>query len=285
LNDDCLISETQRLVQRERELLTVILHHLREIERRRLFGTYSSLTTYVVGALGYSEDQAYRRIAAMRLLKDLPKIEKQLNSGAINLTQVGLAHSLFKAEKLNGQPMSPVEKAKVFDAIAGQSKRETQQTLRTFTGAAPKAPDRITPLGEGRNLVSGEMSDQTLRKVERLRGLLAHIDPNLSFGDLVDQACDIAIADLDPARAPARKVSAISKAAIRRQIWARDGGACVNCGSRFALEEDHVRPAAMGGAYTLENMRLLCRSCNQRAAVAQFGPGKMEPYLHPRRRG
>ncbi len=38
LNDACLISETKRLALLEREWLDRLLQHLREIERRRLFG-------------------------------------------------------------------------------------------------------------------------------------------------------------------------------------------------------------------------------------------------------
>ena len=71
----------------------------------------------------------------------------------------------------------------------------------------------------------------------------------------------------------------ISKAEIKRQIWKRDENKCSNCGSTYALEEDHRVPKAKGGEYTLENMRLLCRSCNQRAAIKHYGTKKMEEFL------
>ena len=41
LSDDSLISNTKNLVHKEREIITEILHHLREIERRRLFSKWS----------------------------------------------------------------------------------------------------------------------------------------------------------------------------------------------------------------------------------------------------
>ncbi len=71
----------------------------------------------------------------------------------------------------------------------------------------------------------------------------------------------------------------MSKAEIKRQIWKRDEGQCTNCGSTFAIEEDHRLPKAKGGQYTLENIRLLFRSCNQRAAIQHFGARKMEKFL------
>ncbi|NUM87788.1 MAG: hypothetical protein HUU37_01155, partial [Bdellovibrionales bacterium] len=51
LTDKTLLEETENLVRKERQLLGVILRHLREIERRRLFSSlgYSSLFTYCVG--------------------------------------------------------------------------------------------------------------------------------------------------------------------------------------------------------------------------------------------
>lgn len=63
-------------------------------------------------------------------------------------------------------------------------------------------------------------------------------------------------------------------AALKREIWRRDGGKCTRCGSRHALEIDHRRPFAMGGSTNFGNLRLLCRSCNQFVAVRAFGVEK-----------
>jgi HNH endonuclease len=50
---------------------------------------------------------------------------------------------------------------------------------------------------------------------------------------------------------------------IKRAVWERDEGLCVECGSDFDLQYDHVIPVAMGGASTVENLQLLCAACNQ----------------------
>lgn len=51
--------------------------------------------------------------------------------------------------------------------------------------------------------------------------------------------------------------------ALRREIFRRDGGRCVACGSAELLQFDHVIPVAMGGATTAENLQLLCAPCNR----------------------
>lgn len=50
---------------------------------------------------------------------------------------------------------------------------------------------------------------------------------------------------------------------IRREVWRRDGGKCVKCGSREKLEYDHIIPVAKGGSNTARNIELLCEACNR----------------------
>jgi hypothetical protein len=50
---------------------------------------------------------------------------------------------------------------------------------------------------------------------------------------------------------------------VRRVVFERDGGQCMDCGSNFDLQYDHVIPVALGGATTIENLQLLCGQCNR----------------------
>jgi 5-methylcytosine-specific restriction endonuclease McrA len=51
---------------------------------------------------------------------------------------------------------------------------------------------------------------------------------------------------------------------LRRAVFERDGGRCVECGAMFDIQYDHVLPVALGGATTVENLQLLCAECNRR---------------------
>ena len=50
---------------------------------------------------------------------------------------------------------------------------------------------------------------------------------------------------------------------VRREVWRRDSGKCVKCGSRENLEYDHIIPIAKGGSNTTRNIELLCEVCNR----------------------
>jgi len=53
----------------------------------------------------------------------------------------------------------------------------------------------------------------------------------------------------------------------RKLVFIRDNYCCVKCGSKKNLEIHHIVPHAMGGSSRLENLQLLCRSCNQMKGV------------------
>jgi HNH endonuclease len=49
---------------------------------------------------------------------------------------------------------------------------------------------------------------------------------------------------------------------VKLVVWARDGGACIRCGSKQNLHFDHVIPVVKGGGNSAENIQVLCQICN-----------------------
>jgi hypothetical protein len=318
--DVTLIANTESLIRQEREILTNVLHHLREIERRRLFSSlgYKSLFDFTVKRLGYPEDQAYRRISAMKLLKELPEIEEKINQGQISLTHIGLAHSLFKHEKkVLQKEMSYEQKLSIFDQIANKSVREAERiTLSLSSTLSVAKKDRVTSVSESLIEMKFTASADLREKIDCLKGWLAHTNPNLTLGELFEKLCDLGLQEWDPSKTAAprkRRVinrslrnscdvsigiacgvgksiavasggsSTKSLAQIKREVFLKANSKCEKCGSSYALEIDHVQPLALGGSNEPGNLRLLCRSCNQRAAIQKLGQNRMDPFLMSKR--
>jgi hypothetical protein len=55
---------------------------------------------------------------------------------------------------------------------------------------------------------------------------------------------------------------------VKRFVFRRDGGKCVQCGSSELLHFDHIIPVALGGGHTAENLQLLCATCNREKAAS-----------------
>ena len=259
ISDQALVDETIRLVREEREILTAILHHLKEIEKRRLFCLYKcpSLFEFAVQILKYSEPQAQRRISAMRLLRDLPEIENKITDGSLSLTHLNLAQNLFSKQKKAGKAYDMSEKTQILQDMENTTKREAEKIIYA------KAPE-LKPKGLDFNMIT----DDSLReKLLKLKGQYAHTHPDISLNELLHLLCDQALS-------PAKK-----KTQLERQVWERDQSRCTNCHSTYAIQSDHRIPHAKGGPTTVENMRLLCRKCNQRAAIVHFGQQKMARYV------
>jgi hypothetical protein len=78
---------------------------------------------------------------------------------------------------------------------------------------------------------------------------------------------------------PGRKAISVR---VDRAVMQRDDGRCQIldprtgriCGSRWQVELDHIKPWALGGADTAENLRCVCRRHNARRAEKMFGPWK-----------
>ncbi len=271
LCDQSLWSSAMKSASNERAALTNLLHHLVEIERRRLFSKYkfTSMFDYVVRGLKYSEAEAGLRISAMRLLRDISEIEGKVADGSLSITNLRLAQKMFATELKNGRNMDKSAKMEVLDQLLNLSTRQAEKVVHAI---CPSMDLR-------KELHFNDIQDEALReKLLRLKGKFAHIKGDMSLIEVLHKLCDDALMEKLP-RAQDVVFDTESTAAVRRAVWARDEGMCSNCGSTYAVEIDHILPQAAGGASTLENMRLLCRSCNQRAAIEYFGREKMEGHL------
>lgn len=295
-----LLEKTKTLVAEERRLLTQVLHHLAEIERRRLYAEqgYPSLFEYCVKALGYSEGASARRIAAMRLLKEMPEIEQDLTDAKLNLSSVSLFQGFLKREK---KTYTKDEKREILNSLKQKSYRESEKVLAAISPESVMPQQRERVVAPDKTEIKFIADDELMAMIQRFKELTAHANPSASYAELLKAALKRALDQIDPEKRRVRQLTPASESRdvsssryiptrIRKQVWVRDQGRCTyidlgtkkRCESRYGLEMDHVIPHAHGGSSTdPENLRLLCQAHNQFWAIQYFGTEKMRLYLNP----
>ncbi len=200
LSDDDLLKRMRSLVQKERTLVTEILHHLKEVERRKLYSElgYKSLFNYAVKELGYSEGQAGRRIGAMKLLRELPQkeakeLERKIEDGSLNLTNICQAQSFFnEIKKASTQkPLQMEDKLEILKELEHKSSRQGQAALmekRQSAGLEVSLPKEKT------RALSGEHSElrlvlsrELMAELEEVRALLGQKALGMSWAELIGE--------------------------------------------------------------------------------------------------
>lgn len=170
----------------------------------------------------------------------------------------------------------------------------------TSPAAASAAPDAPAPAAVERVFFSFTGDVALWRDFERAKELSRHRWPAGRPEEVFGGAIRALLERIDPERKirrrdRARRLLAGTRsrhipAAVKDEVWSRDGGRCAFssaegrvCGSRSALEFDHIRPWALGGTSDAANIRLLCRAHNRSEARRVFGEEATASALARRR--
>jgi len=291
LKDSVLLGKVEDLAHEERRVTAELLEHLREVDRRKLYcdKKCSSLFEFCTTILKYSDSSAQRRVEAVRLMWVLPEVKEKVQSGVLSLSTVSKAQSFFRKESKALGAIATEQKREILKSLEGLSSRQAERKLLSQS-SQPEIhfQEKVRSVTETHTKVEVLFNQEQLSAFEKVRGLLAHSHPNLNWADLFEVMAKKLIADLDPTRKPQRNVSPARQqdpdtrrptAAMKREIFSRDESHCQQCGSTYALQIDHKQAWAMGGQTKKENLRVLCRNCNQREAIKFFGANKVEKYL------
>lgn len=298
LSDEKLLIETEKAAAGEREATTRLLHHLGEVQRRRLFAVAgcASLFDYCVRVLKMSEPQAARRVNAARVLVEFPELEEKINSGVLSVTAVSQAQVFFRAEAKAAGAVAKEKKREILAKIEGCSTRKIEKVL-AGESTVPQAHIReiVKEVGSDFVEVRCALDQDTLAAIERLKEVWSHEMPGATVADIIKKMAKVCAEKFDPqvkaeravrqrearkavAPAPESRRSRYIPAAVRQEVRLRDRGACTfmdnvgrQCGSRQFLQFDHVAPFGKGGENSAENLRLRCFAHNQLHLREQFG--------------
>lgn len=115
----------------------------------------------------------------------------------------------------------------------------------------------------------------TSAEAKEIRSRAEHIGPQtviaaisdeaaLWYADMLTKRAGVKVKVVEEIVAKADSTRRPIPSEVRREVWRRDGAACVDCGSRERLEFDHIIPLSKGGANTVRNIELRCELCNRR---------------------
>jgi 5-methylcytosine-specific restriction endonuclease McrA len=138
LSDAELLTATRRLVGRSNQLLASLLAHLGEVEARGIHRVRAcaSLYAYCIYELRFSEDEAFRRVSAARLVRRFPMLLEAVAAGELHLT--GLL--------MLGPLLTPDNVGEVLARAKHRTKKELARLVRSLD-PLPAVPPRIEPLG------------------------------------------------------------------------------------------------------------------------------------------
>ena len=319
LSDDQLHDFNIDLADKQRRITLDQLNHLKETESRRLYSKFNcaSLFAYCVQELKMDDGTAGRYVSAARLLVELPEVEERILRGTTQMTSVAQAGVFLRREIKYGQSFDLEEKRSLLEMLDTKSTREVDRILISQS-SNPEIHfrEKFTPKSEMITEAVLQFDNETIDDLNRLREIWSHAMSDAKFADVIKRALRNEVLREDPlekakrskaraAKTNARKLAERvestpapefgtpttpapeSKREVQRAVWLRDKGECTFtdprtgecCGSRHFVEEDHILPKAMGGEYTAENIRLRCRTHNQRHAIDTFGAEKMRAYL------
>ena len=93
---------------------------------------------------------------------------------------------------------------KLVEEAAGKSARQVRQMLADLDPELAPPADRMRPLGDGRYELKATIDAECQQGLEQLRGLLSHVDPRMTLGQLVGRLVKEGLDRHDPSRPPRR---------------------------------------------------------------------------------
>ena len=285
LSDDQLLEQTGKLARLDHQVQVFVIDHLCEIEARKLYLArgFSSLFDYVARGLGYSDAAAWRRINAMKLCMRIEGVRGRLRDGSLTLDAAAQLQAAFErlqrerarearsvgagagsATRPNGSaPAGPApppapkpvldvsaQKALVEEAV-GKSTRQVMQMLAGVDPALVVPTDRMRALGEGRWELKVTIDEECQRGLEQLKGLLSHVDPHMTLGQLVGRLVKEGLDRHDPSQ-PRHSRHTTSRSAGAAQTSAPKRSApstgITSSPPQTRQGQDHERPSSTNGS-------------------------------------
>lgn len=254
-----------RAIHNERESIREVIAAIALAEQNKVYAAraYSSMFEYLKRYWKYPPDAAQRRLAAARLVLDVPAAIEKLDDGTLNLTVLSKTRSAIRAqEKATGQKLTNADKAHVVSAVENLSSRQADQTLFKLLPAAaqPIPMERVVAIDKDSNKVTLCLDNQDVSFLDKARDILAHAIPDGAYGKVIGRVLRDFV-----------NCSNLTRRTLGQACEFIDDKTGHICGSTFMLERDHMVPVALGGLDADFNRRWLCKPHNLLMAERLLG--------------
>ncbi len=130
----------------------------------------------------------------MRLLKEIPEVEKKITSGELSLSNVSQAQSFFRraGNDDSNKPIEKETKLAILGQLENKSVRDAQKELAKLqpTAALPEERERL--IIEGQMEVRFLMDDDLKRALEEVRSLLGPRGAAMTYAELFSKMSQLA---------------------------------------------------------------------------------------------
>lgn len=295
LTDIELTGTIKNLAASERKLTQILLQHIAELDRRKLYLrlSYSSLFDYLTKEIGYSEGAAQRRIDAARLLQVVPELAQKIETGSIKLAQISHMQKVCRfIKKESGQNISSQAKKDLVVQLENQTTANTEIIVAQKLGLEIKVNDVLNPKkifnlknekamkkayqADGSVRIEFTLSAEQMQIVAKAQALLSNKTGG-SLKETIVQMAESLICSKEFTKVSAAATMAVKSkgpktltSKLKKEVLIRDKNCQFKnhqtgqvCGSKYFLEVDHIQPRFVGGSNDGDNLRLLCRNHNQ----------------------
>ena len=299
LDNKTLVIKLKELVAAEKKNVAAQIALLKEIKQRNLtleLG-YPSLMAFCEEELGLTKDQAWKRSQAAGAVEKEPELFHMLATGKTNLSALAVVAPKI-TEQTKGQILEfiPQKSKREVEAFASTLRRDgtrerRPQTVRRSFDLTLKTEDKLK---QAARLLRQNNPDITEADVldAALELLLEKRDPARKAERAMARAEKKAVTSVPKDRktqskqtAPGqaersnRELSRYVPAKIRHRIYAPltearcsfVGANGRRCSATHGLHIDHIKPYALGGSHSPENLRLMCPAHNRHIAPARTG--------------
>ena len=210
-----------------------------------------SLTLSAAAQLQNTFDLAQRTATAAADPGSAPAAPELLLHGTGTAPEAGApgAEAAAPPSPVQARPGQALDAAQRQELVAQASGKSTREVKQLLAGVAPELvppADRLRALGDGRWELKVVIDSACQCGIEQLRGLLSHVDPHLTPGQLVERLVQDGLQRYDPGRPPRGRRGGRREASARQapEPKAQQGpaGGRTSPAKRAAQEQPRVPP-------------------------------------------